>query len=162
MPDARNMLTRLALHDEAELNKALNQPNEPRSESTKRRIKSACEPVVEYLLFSGETKLTDKVQGTSEFAREFAARGPRDERKRSLRDFDLQKRLFAYPCSYLIYSDAFDKLPDAVREYIYQRLWDVLSGKDTSAAFAHLTAADRQAIREILLATKKNLPACWK
>ena len=89
-------------------------------------------------------------------------RGPRDEHKRSLRDFDLQSRLFKYPCSYLIYSETFDQLPDAAKDYIYRRLWDVLSGKDASAAFAHLTATNRQAIREILLATKKNLPDYWK
>jgi hypothetical protein len=157
-----NMLTRRALYDESELNKAFNRPNEPRSEATTRRIKNACESVVEYMLFSGETKLTDKVQGTSDFAREFATRGPRDDHKRSLRDFDLQSRLFAYPCSYLIYSEAFDQLPDAAKEYVYQRLWDVLNGKDKSAAFAHLTADDRVAIREILLATKKTLPDYWK
>ncbi|HVS36233.1 MAG TPA: hypothetical protein VMS17_11680, partial [Gemmataceae bacterium] len=83
-------------------------------------------------------------------------------RGRSLRDFDLTTRLFAYPCNYLIYSDAFDALPDAARDYVMQRLWDVLSGKDQSKEFAHLSAADRTAIRDILLATKKNLPACWK
>ncbi len=38
-----NMLTRRALFDESELNKAFNRPNEPRSEATTRRIKSACE-----------------------------------------------------------------------------------------------------------------------
>jgi hypothetical protein len=37
----------------------------------------------------------------------------------------------------------------------------VLSGKDTSADFAHLGAGDRQAIREILLATKPSLPRSW-
>jgi hypothetical protein len=157
-----NMLTRLALYDESELNKAFNRPAEPRSEATTRRIKSACEPLVEYLLFSGEAKLTDRVAGTSDFAREFAARGPRDGHHRSLRDFDLKTRLFAYPCSYLIYSEAFEGLPDAAKEYVYRRLWDVLSGKDTSAEFAHLSTADRQAIREILLATKKGLPGYWK
>jgi hypothetical protein len=79
-----------------------------------------------------------------------------------LRDFDLQTRLFTYPCSYLIYSDAFEKLPRKAKEYVYQRLWDVLTGKDTSKVFAHLSATDRKAIREILLATKKNLPEYWK
>jgi hypothetical protein len=157
-----NMQTRLALYDERELNKALNKTNEPRLELTIRRIRSACEPLVQYMLFSGETKLTDKVQGTSDFAREFEARGPRDDRKRSLRDFDLQARLFAYPCSYLIYSEAFEQLPVEAKDYVYQRLWDILTGKDSSKDFGHLSAADRKAIREILLATKKNLPSYWK
>ncbi len=66
-----NDLTRIALFDESELNKALGQPNAPRSDLTTRRIKSACEPVVEYMLFSGETLLTDKIQGDSGFAEQF-------------------------------------------------------------------------------------------
>jgi hypothetical protein len=44
------------------------------------------------------------VKGVSSFAEEFAAAGPRDGQGRSLRDFDLQRRLFKHPCSYLIYS----------------------------------------------------------
>ena len=123
------MLTRLALYDESELNKAFNRPQEPRSELTTRRIKSACEPLMQCLLFNGETKLTDRVKGSSAFTKEFAALGPRDGRKRSLRDFDLQSRLFAYPCSYLIYSEVFEALPDAAKEYVYRWLWDVLNGK---------------------------------
>jgi hypothetical protein len=117
---------------------------------------------VKYLLFSGETRLTDRVRGTSNFAAEFARRGPRDRRGRSLREFDLQTRLFKYPCSYLIYSPAFDALPAPVKDYVLQRLGDVLNGKDTSPDFAHLTAADRQAIREILLDTRPDLSAHWK
>jgi hypothetical protein len=154
------MQTRIALFDESELNKALGRPNEPRSDLTTRRIKSACEPLVQYMLFSGETKLTEPVKGTTDFAREFAAIGARDG-KPSLRDFDLQTRLFKHPCSYLIYSEAFEQLPSPAKEYVYRRLWDVLSGKDTSAEFAHLSADDRKAIRDILLETKKGLPDYW-
>ena len=73
-----NYLTRIALFDESELNKALGQPNAPRSDLTTRRIKSACEPLVEYMLFSGETQLTDKIQGDSGFAEQFVKQGPRD------------------------------------------------------------------------------------
>ena len=156
-----NLQTRMALHDEAELNKALGRPADYRSESTTSRIKSAGEPLVKGLLLSGEAKLTDRVKGTSGFAEEFVKRGPRTRDGRSLRDLDLTKRLFKYPCSYLIYSEAFEGLPDAAKEYVYRRLWDVLSGKDTSAEFAHLSADDRKAIRDILLETKKGLPDYW-
>jgi hypothetical protein len=156
-----NYLTRIALYDEAEMSKALGQPNAPRSDLTTRRITSACEPLVQYMLFSGEAPLTDRVQGASDFAKEFAAQGPRDGTGRSLRDFDLTTRLFAYPCSYLIYSESFEALPGAAKDYVLHRLWDVLSGKDQSKPFAHLSASDRRAILEILRATKKNLPAYW-
>jgi hypothetical protein len=97
-----NFLTRIALRDEAEFNKALGRPANYRSESTLSRIKNAGEPVVKYMLFCEETQLTDPVKGTSGFAEEFPKRGPRDRRGHSLRDLDLKRRLFAYPCSYLI------------------------------------------------------------
>src|SRR5439155_19144427 len=96
------------------------------------------------------------------FVAEFAARGPKDSQGRSLRDFDLKTRLFKYPCSYLIYSASFDQLPDVVRDYLHRRLFDILSGKDTSKDFAHLSAGDRKAILEILPDTKAGLPEYWK
>ncbi len=157
-----NLLTRIALHDEVELNKALGRNMPGHSESTVSRIRSAGEPLVKYLLFCEEAPLTAPLQGTSNFAAEFARRGPFDRKGRSLREFDLRTRMFKYPCSYLIYSAAFDALPVEVKDYVYSRLWEVLSGKDTGKDFAHLSAADRQAVREILLATKPGLPDYWK
>jgi hypothetical protein len=67
-----------------------------------------------------------------------------------------------YPCSYLIYSEAFDRMPGEVREYVLRRLYDVLTGKDADPAFAHLLTADRTAILEILRDTKPSLPAYWR
>ena len=157
-----NFLTRLALSEQVELNKALGRPADERSESITHRIQRACEPLVEYLLFCDEAALTEVVSGTSAFAKEFTARGPFDGKGRTLREFDLHSRMFRYPLSYLIYSRAFDGLPAEAKEQVYRRLWDVLSGKDLSKPFAHLTAADRQAVVEIVRDTKKDLPADWK
>ena len=78
------------------------------------------------------------VKGVSTFTETFPQRGPRDPQGRSLRDFDLKTRLFRYPLSYMIYSAAFDGMPDKVRERVYQRLYEILSGKDTSKTFASL------------------------
>ena len=113
------------------------------------------------MLFSGEAELTDVVAGTSSFAKEFSARGPHDEKGRSLRQLDLKDRLFIYPCSFLIYTEPFDGLPGAVKEYVYRRLWEVLTGEDESEDFDHLSNADRKAVLEILRATKKGLPKYW-
>ena len=64
-----------------------------------------------------------------------------------------------YPCSYLIYSAAFDALPPAAKDPIYRRLWQVLSGEERGARYrSPLSLADRQAIVEILRDTKKDLP----
>ncbi len=98
----------------------------------------------------------------SPYAIEFAARGPRDSKGRSLRDFDLKQRIFRYPCSYLIYSDAFDAIPEPAKTYVYHRLLQVLDGEDQSDDFARLTAADRRAVLEIVLETKAGLPQEWQ
>jgi hypothetical protein len=114
--------------------------------------------LVDYMLFVDEARL-DGVRGTSGFAAYFSARGPRDRKGRSLRELDLQTRLMRYPCSYMIYSEAFDALPAGVRGTIYARLKEILAGDTRVPKYAHLTAADRQAVLEILRDTKQNLPA---
>jgi hypothetical protein len=117
-------------------------------------IKDAGEPIVKAMLFSEETPLTDIVAGTSGFAADFTSRGPRDSKGRSLRDFDLKHRLLLYPMSYLIYSKSFDDMPPELLQYVERRFREVLTGEDTSPAFAHLSADDRRAILEILHETK--------
>jgi hypothetical protein len=166
--DAQNLIaranfqTRQALHYQQALNRELHEASDHVWDSTKSRIKSVCEPLVEYLLFSGEAELTSRVQGTSGFADDFAWRGPRDRQGRSLRDFDLETRLFKFRCSYLIYSPAFRALPAEARDYVLRRLWEVLSGQDESAKFAHLKADERQVILDILRDTLPDLPESWK
>jgi len=157
-----NYETRMAHHYESALNRDLGEDPEHRWESAKSRIRSSGEALVRYLFFSGEPKLAAPVAGTSGFREEFEARGPRDAQGRSLRDFDLRERLFKYPCSYLVYSDQFNELPDEMLQFVYHRMYDVLTGKDQSPEFAHLTDADRKAILEILVGTKTNLPDYWK
>lgn len=157
-----NFETRQALAYEEMMNRTMENPMGTRLESTTRRIQSTGDRLVEALLFVNEAKLTGSVKGTSGYTEKFTELGPRDHRTRSLRDFELQTRMFKYPCSYLIYSDSFNQLPQPSRDYVLQRLWDVLSGKDQSEKFAHLSAEDRQAIREILRDTKKDLPDYWR
>jgi hypothetical protein len=115
--------------------------------------------VVDYLLFVDEVPLPSPVKGTSKFAEMFAAQGPRDTRGRSLRQLDLEHRIMRYPCSFMVYSPAFEGLPQPARDAIYRRLWQVLSGGDAAAKYARLSPADRKAILEILRDTKPDLPA---
>jgi len=169
-----NYKTRIALHALA------NQPSaaasadgavppathEPLPENTRRQFERPAEQLLRYLLFANETPLPNldakELVGSSAFAREFAARGPRDTRGRSLRDFDLNRRIFRYRCSYLIYSDAFDALPEPSKGYVYQRLLQILSGEDQDADFESLSTQDRQDILAILLETKPGLPQEWR
>ncbi len=153
--------TRLAVHDSAAINKALERPEGELSDSVKRRINNAVEELLDYMLFTEETRLTEPVRGVSGFSEVFARSGPRDRQGRSLRDLDLKTRLLRYPCSYLIYSEAFDELPEITRDRVYRRLWEILTGRDTSAKFAKLSGEDRKAIFEILRDTKEGLPDYW-
>jgi hypothetical protein len=122
------------------------------------RVEQAAVDVVDYMLFVYEAPLTGPVRGTSGFAETFTARGPFDSKGRSLRQLDLDHRLLKYPCSYMIYSEVFDALPLLAKGAVYRRLWRVLSGRERGEPYSHLTAADRQAVIEILRATKKDLP----
>ena len=111
------------------------------------------------MLFVDEAPLPSPVRGASGFAKEFPSKGPRDSKGRSLRDLDLTRRLLRYPCSYMIYTEAFDALPPATLAIVYERMWAILSGAATDGEYAKLSQADRRAIIEILRETKKGLPA---
>ena len=123
-----------------------------------RPLADAAAELVDYMLFVDEAPLPDRVAGSSRFASVFQSRGPRDSKGRSLRDLQLNGRLMKYPCSYLIYSPAFEALPPAAKATIYQRLWEVLSDGDQNPRYARLSFVDRRAIIEILRATKPDLP----
>jgi len=157
-----NYQAKIAVHYARAINKALGEPENIISDSTARRFQGPAEDLVKYMLFVEEAPLTEPVQGTTSFAREFTARGPRDKKGRSLRDLNLKTRLLEYPCSYLIYSKAFDVLPALVKDHIYRRLWDVLTGKDQTEPFARRMPEERRAILEILRDTKPGLPEYWK
>jgi hypothetical protein len=121
-------------------------------------LREAARELVDYLLFVDEVPLPGKVESTSGFAAKFAPRGPFDRRGRSLRQLDLETRLMRYPCSYMIYTEAFDSLPQIARDAIYQRMWQILSGAERGAKYSRIALKDRAAIVEILKETKKGLP----
>jgi hypothetical protein len=162
--DAYNFLTlanfeaRYAIHAQAQQLKEPNANADEIRKATQNRIEKAGDALVRYLLFSGEAKLAGAIEGTSDFAKEFSARGPRDGKGRSLRDFDPRTRIFKHPCSYLIYSDAFNTLPNEMKEYVNRRLRTVLTSDEPQPEFAHLSPQDRQSILGILLDTKPDFP----
>ena len=147
------MDTRRAAHYDDIMNKALERPADYQSESSVRRFHAATEKIVQGLLYRDEFRLESPVAGTSNFTREFAQRGPHDSHGRSIREFDLQTRLFKYPCSYLIYSDAFQKLPEPVLTQVLNRLKQILTAETAEPNYTHLTHTDRTAIYEILRET---------
>jgi hypothetical protein len=166
-----NYQTRIALYNLAKAKGSADQPPADNSlealpEATRRQIQKPADQLLRFLLFAKETPLggldAKQVINESAFAREFAARGVRDSKGRSLREFDLHDRIFKYPCSYLIYNAAFDALPEPAKGYVWHRLLAVLTGQDQSPDFANVTANDREAILSILIETKPGLPAEWQ
>jgi hypothetical protein len=117
------------------------------------RVDEAVDDLVDYFLFVDEAPLPSPVRGSSGFAEKFTALGPRDGQGRSLRDFELNTRLFRYRLSYMIDSPGFHGLPEPVKTAVWARIGAVLSGKDQRPKYSHLPPAERRAIAEILRAT---------
>lgn len=122
-------------------------------------LRGVADEVVDYMLFVDEAPLPNAIGGRSRFAERMSSSGPHDRKGRSLYELDLKTRLMKYPCSYLIYSPAFDALPAPAKSPIYTRLWQVLSGDTREPRYRSLSLADRRAIVEILRDTKPDLPA---
>ena len=132
--------TRFALHEKS---------------MTPEKLAGMAAEIAGYMLFVDEARIPSPVRGVSGFQEKFAAQDPFDSKGRSLRQFDLSRRMMRYPCSYMIYSAAFDGLPAEAKDAIYRRMWLVLSGDLAS----RLSGIDRRAIVEILRDTKKDLPS---
>jgi hypothetical protein len=158
-----NLLTRLGWETRVSLQSATLSPRRPGGpDRPSARVLEATEQLVDYLLFVDEAPLAGPVRASSGFSRRFSDLGPNDQRGRSLRQLDLEHRLFRYPCSYMIYAPAFDALPADAKKAIYERLWAILSGAERGRQYARLSRADRQAIVEILRDTKKDLPPAFR
>ena len=129
------------------------------SAALRKTIDDAVEPLVQTLLFDGETPLTAPISGEPRFVAQFISRALKDSRGRSLRDLDMRTRMFRYPLSYVVYSPAFDALPRAAREAVYRRVAALLRSTQKDAAVARLKPDERVAILEILAATKPEFAA---
>lgn len=124
-------------------------------------VDGAAKNIVEYMLFLNESPLTSEITPSNRFTKVFSGRQPADSKGRSLRAFNLNNRLFEYPCSYMIYSHAFATLEPELRSQIYRRLWNTLNADVSSDEFKHLSNDVRVAIREIISDTTTDLPAYW-
>lgn len=132
-------------------------PKEPRG-TLLTVINGERDRILEYLLFADEINLpAGGIAGAGRFEKAFRRNRKEDAKGRSLKDFDLQTRLFQFRCSYMIYSEAFDLLPDVLKRTLYTRLFEILDSAEPPRQYAHLPFAERRAIAEILLATKPEI-----
>jgi hypothetical protein len=138
-------------------NEALGREPEYLSDSTRRRLQDLADRILRCFLFRDEPSLPSPVTGTSAFAVDFPAAGKRDAEGRSLRDLDLETRLFRWPVSYVFLSDAFRDLHPAVRDVVVLRLERVLTGRSGRLAYRHLDDETR-AVALGLLRSASVLP----
>jgi len=118
--------------------------------------------VVRYLLFADEVPLPPGgVEPDITYRDAFLANRRSTPEGLSLKDLELNTRLFKHRCSYMIYSPVFDGLPVELKTHIYVQLGTALSDKNNGKEFAYLPAAEKKAIRRILAATLKDLPSGW-
>ena len=110
--------------------------------------------LVERLVLLNAADIASRISGSQAFVDRFIARGPKDGAGRSLRDLDLNKRLFRYPLSYLIYAKSFATMPAYAKDYVYRRVAAYLGGEELFAGKSQYSLEDRQAALEILTATQ--------
>jgi len=116
-------------------------------------LQARVDELADYLLFVGEAPLALAVTPREGLAERIASAVPRDRQGRSFAQFDLETRLMKYPCSYMIYSPAFEGLPATIRQAVYRRLHAILRDPGPDPRYGHLTAPTRAAILAILRET---------
>lgn len=158
-----NLTAQATRHRHIEMQKTFGEPVEaPLSETNDRILDRMAEKVLHEMLYVEEIELPGGVEGNAAFQQAFAKNAPRSHDGRSLKDFRLYGRVMKYRCSHLIYSSAFQDLPDEMRTRILDKLYEILTRPASWPQFAHLGDSERNHIREILLETLPNLPPSWK
>ncbi len=122
-------------------------------DSVKRVFEGAAKDVVDDLLFKGEARLPQGLEGDAAFQTAFQTGARRDRDGRSLKDFRLQGHLFQNRCSYLIYTESFLALPEALKRKVYRRLINALHPTNPDPQYAYLGEEERARITSILQQT---------
>lgn len=124
------------------------------SSEDERALDAQAAMLARYTLFAGEAALpSGGIDGDPHYADAFSAKRIPDTAGRSLRDFDLRDRLFRYRCSYMIYSDVFQKgLSAGMKGRVYRKIGDAL-GNNAAREFAHIPPDERRTIKTILRET---------
>ncbi|HCD01912.1 MAG TPA: hypothetical protein DER64_15450 [Planctomycetaceae bacterium] len=126
------------------------------------RRSDAEDRLLRYLLLAEEPRWEGEIAGTSGFAKWFQEQGPRAGDGRSLRQLDLSSHLFRYRLSPLVYSPQLAVMPDAPRKRLGRRLRAVLEGRPAGGLEKLLSDRQRADLRDILEATREDLPTEWR
>ncbi len=137
---------------------------EPEFESVEKGFADAVEQVLDALLSKDEALFpSGGVKGVGGFTQDFGRHTRTgNAASPSLKDLDLQNRLFKYRCSYLIQSSVFENLQPSLRKRVLRRLGRILTDPSTDRRYAYLESQEREIIRRIVLRTVPDLPPNWK
>ena len=135
---------------------------EPLSNSTRQRIKHASDKALAYMFFEDEADLPWLDYHASPFASAFHQRGPKDSKGRSLYQLRMNRRMFRYPFSYIVYTDAFNELPQEALDYIWPELEHILDTNIRHGDYPFLSRREKSAVKEILIETHPMAVKYWK
>ncbi len=128
--------------------KTVNPDGDPEAGSAGRVADSWAKKITDCFFFKDEADLGDGVEGSVAFQKAFLARYPKTEDGDSLAELRLYGRLFKNRCSYMVYSDAFAGLPEAVKKKVLARMKRVLAGDDPEVDW--ISGSERKRISIIL------------
>ena len=118
------------------------------------------EIITRYILFADEVPLPSSgVEGDQAFKADFLKTRQPTPDGISLKDLDLNTRLFKHRCSYMIYSPVFAGLPITMKERIYRRLAAALSTTKPDKKYEYLPRSEKEAIARILRTTLPDFRA---
>jgi hypothetical protein len=109
--------------------------------------------VVDRLLFARGARLPEGIAKNEAFTKAFMADARRSRAGDSLKDLQLEGRLFRNRCSYLIYSEAFAALPADLKGRIYHVLFAALRDDDPASRYGYLEKDEKRRIFDILMET---------
>jgi hypothetical protein len=115
-----------------------------------------------YIMFADEAKFPSRgITGDPAYAQDFLRDRKMTKAGLSLKDFDMKTRMFKHRCSYMLYTDTWKQAPKELKERIYYHMALYLRDQP-DAQHAHLSPAERMAVRGILKETMNDLPAWWR
>lgn len=111
------------------------------------------DPLVDALFHIDAAPLPPGLAAGNGFAAKFQARGARDAAGRSLHELQLRGRLFRWPLSHLVLTEAFDAMPAVVLDALRVRMAAVLDGRDPHRS-PRIPVAERGMLRQLLAQLK--------
>lgn len=114
--------------------------------------------LVTALLLLDEAPLQGPVRGIGGYTEKYRSQGPTDASGRSLRELDLNQRVFRWGVSPLVYTRTFQQLPDPLRRDVQNRMNALLDGSAPWPETCVRSAEDRQTALAILRDTISDWP----